>query len=143
MRKNRGLISGYFIGVGLFLLLSMSTKSRKSHSDSFALKESLSRIDTIRNNDSMFTVLTFDDGRLISSQLFGIKSLGPGRTFNYGINQIVFFDNGRVKSLKESCRNKTNENRQIYEEQSMQFDSLAVLKKYQIMEDYKIVCEKR
>lgn len=125
------------MGACTIMTLSMNKKYQTEHQARFT--HQLNYIDTIFQNDSMFSIVKFENGRLTKIHLK--QYINSQNSSSFGIQTISFYENGRIQFLKSNCRDTILSNGTVaYEEQLLTFDSLNQINEYQIMSDFKIIC---
>ncbi len=125
---------------GAFTVLSLSMSPTVHSGPQAQLSDFLTHTDTISQNDSMFSILNFDKGKLTKIELKQYINSRKNRSF--GIHTISFYNSGRIQLLKSNCRDTVLSNGKVaYEEQMLIFDSLNRISEYQIMSDFQIICK--
>jgi hypothetical protein len=125
---------------GACTILSLSMKKETGNEELLLLKDKLNHTDTIHQNDSIFSILQFKEGKLIEIRLKQFVNQTKKQAF--GIQTISFYDNGRLGFLKSSCRDTILKNGDVaYEEQMIVLDSLNRISEYQLMSNFKIICK--
>jgi hypothetical protein len=144
-KKNLVLVGvSFLLGASFILLLSVGKKTTYTPTNKGGLTNTkLSNYsDTIFQNDSIFTVLLYKEGKVKSMTLRAY--IGQRRDRSYDIHTINFFENGKLSYLNTSYRDTTIENGSVYyEEQTLSFNEKNNgLRHFTIMDDFKTKCKK-